>query len=289
MRDGILSLILTVISRAIFRRDRHNGKMTRILDAFSFAEQRLILQSGGRRLSAVYVPAGNDAPAVLICHGIGEVVEYWGRVQEAFQQMGVSSLVFNYSGYGESSGTITAAHCEEDVIAAHRALIDRGHRSIVLLGFSLGTGISCAAASRVDVDGLVLCEAFSTFREGAAAIGCPQWLTRTVPDVWDTAVRVCDLSVPVLVVHSDADELFPMTMAQRIAEACGPRGELIVVSGLVHDAPIYTATPVYWQPIADWIKRRPVEVGREESLAARNQSAVSGSSGDVESLPAPTS
>jgi uncharacterized protein len=289
VRDRVLSLILTVISREIFRRDRRNGKMKRILDAFSFADQRLVLQSGGRRLSAVYVSAGNDAPAVLICHGIGEVVEYWGRVQEAFREMGVSSLVFNYSGYGESSGAITAAHCDEDVIVAYRALVDRGHRSIVLLGFSLGTGISCAAASRVDVDGLILCEAFSTFREGAMAIGCPQWLTHTVPDVWDTAVRVCDVSVPVLVVHSDADELFPMTMAERIAEACGPRGELIVVNGLGHDAPIYTAASVYWQPIADWVKRRSVEAGKQESPLARNQSAVSGSSGDVESLPAPTS
>ena len=282
-------MILTVISRGIFRRDRNNGKMKRILDAFSFAEQRLVLESGGRRLSAVYVSAGIDAPAVLICHGIGEVVEYWGRVQEAFKKMGVSSLVFNYSGYGTSSGTITAVHCEEDVIAAHRALVDRGHRSIVLLGFSLGSGISCAAAFHIDVDGLILCEAFSTFREGAMAIGCPEWLTRTVPDVWNTALRVCDLSVPVLVVHSDADELFPMTMAERIAEACGPRGELIVVNGLVHDAPIYMATPVYWQPIADWVKRRSVEVGKEDSPVARSQSALSGSSGDVESLPAPTS
>lgn len=269
MRDRVLSLILTVISRLIFWRDRRNGKMKRILEGFSFTEEKLILQSGGRRLSTVYVSAGNDAPAVLICHGIGEVVEYWGRVQEAFQEMGVSSLVFNYSGYGESSGAITAAHCEEDAIAAYRALVDRGHRSIVLLGYSLGTGISCAAASHIDVGGLVLCEAFSTFREGAMAIGCPQWLTHTVPDVWDTAVRICDLRVPVLVVHSDADELFPMTMAERIAEACRPRCDMIVVNGFVHDAPIYTASPVYWQPILDWIKQRSVEVGKDESSSAR--------------------
>jgi uncharacterized protein len=289
VRDKILSLILTVISREIFRRDRRSGKMKRILDAFSFAEERFVLESVGRRLSAVYVSAGNDAPAILICHGIGELVEYWGRVQDVLKGMGVSSLVFNYSGYGASSGTITAAHCEEDVIAAYRALLDRGHRSIVLLGFSLGTGISCAAASRFDVDGLILCEGFSTFREAAMAIGCPQWLTRTVPDVWDTVVRVCELSVPVLVVHSDADELFPMTMAKRIAEACGLRGELIVVDGLSHDAPIYTATPIYWHPIADWVKRRSVEANKRGSLVVRSQSALSDSSGEVASLPVPSS
>jgi pimeloyl-ACP methyl ester carboxylesterase len=270
MRHKILSLILTGISRGIFRRDRRNGKMKRILDAFSFAEQRLVLESGGRRLSAVYVSAGDDSPAVLICHGIGELVEYWGPVQDVLKGLGVSSLVFNYSGYGASSGAVSSAHCEEDAIVAYRALIDRGHRSIVLLGFSLGSGISCAAASRIEVDGLILCEGFSTFREAAVSIGCPQWLTCTVPDVWDTVVRVCDLSVPVLVIHSDADELFPVTMAKRVVEACGPRGELILVGGLSHDAPIYTATPIYWQPIADWVKRRPVEAGKDEAMVSGN-------------------
>ena len=80
-----------------------------------------------RRLSAVYVSAGKDAPAVLICHGIGELVEYWGGVQDLLKGMGVSSLVFNYSGYGESTGRVSAAHCEEDAMAAYKELVDRGH------------------------------------------------------------------------------------------------------------------------------------------------------------------
>jgi pimeloyl-ACP methyl ester carboxylesterase len=289
MRLGILSFLLTVISRMLLRRDRLSGGMKRARGTFTFDEERIVIPSGDRRLSAVNVSAGDDTPAILICHGIGELVEYWGRVQGVLKEMGVSSLVFNYSGYGASSGRVSAANCEEDAIAAHRYLKDHGHRSSVLLGFSLGSGIGCAAASRIDVDGLILCEGFSTFREGAMAIGCARWLTHAVPDVWNTAGRVCDLSVPVLVVHSDTDELFPMTMAKRVAEACGTRGELMVVNGLSHDAPIYTATPIYWQPIADWVKRRSVESGKEKSLAERNQSALSGSSGDVESLPAPTS
>lgn len=237
-----------------------NGIMEQMLKAFTFAEQRMIIPSGNRRLSAVYVSAGDETPAVLICHGIGELVEYWGKVQTLLQGMGVSSLVFNYSGYGTSTGHLSTAHCEEDTMAAYRELAGRGHPSIVLLGFSLGTGVSAAVASRVDVDGLVLCEGFSTLREGAMAMGFPRWVTRIVPDAWDTVRRVCALEIPVLVVHSDVDGLFPLSMATSVAEACGGHGELVVIEGVSHNAPIFTPTEEYWRPIAAWVKQRALKV-----------------------------
>jgi uncharacterized protein len=256
MRQIFLSLLLTVTSRLLLHRDRMNGTMAIVFRRFSFDKERLILASGKRRLSAVYVSAGDDTPAVLICHGIGELVEYWGGVQSLLKEMGVSSLVFNYSGYGASSGTLSAAHCEEDAMAAYTELVARGHQSIVLLGFSMGSGVSCAVASRIDADGLVLCEGFSSLREAGSTMGFPRWLTLLVPNVWDTVCEVRKLEMPVLVLHSDVDGLFPLSMAKRVAEACGPRGRLIVVNGLTHNAPVFAPTEDYWRPIADWLKQR---------------------------------
>ncbi len=244
--------------------------MEQVLSAFSLDQERLIIPSGARRLSAVYVSAGEDTPAVLICHGIGELVEYWGRVQILLRDMGISSLVFNYSGFGTSSGTVSAAHCEEDAMAAYKELVDRGCQSIVLLGFSLGSGVGCAVASRIDLDGLVLCEGFSSFREAGSAMGFPQWLTRIVPNVWDTVHLVGELNVPVLVVHSDKDDLLPFSMAERVVEACGTRGQLVVISGLLHNAPIFAPTETYWRPIAEWVKQRSSEAVRESLPVARS-------------------
>jgi hypothetical protein len=270
MRQALLTLLLNATSRLLLRSDRMNGIMEQMLSAFTFARERLVIPSGKRRLSAVYVSAGEDTAAVLICHGIGELVEYWGRVQGLLKGMGVSSLVFNYSGYGTSTGHLSTAHCEEDAAAACRELASRGHRSIVLLGFSLGSGVGGAVASRVAIDGLVLCEGFSTLREGAMAMGFPRWVTRMVPDAWDTVHGVSALEMPVLVVHSDVDGLFPMSMAQRVAEACGPRGQLIVIKGVSHNAPIFTPTEEYWQPIAIWVKQRTAEVPAQKMPAARD-------------------
>jgi alpha-beta hydrolase superfamily lysophospholipase len=264
MRQAFLTLLLNVTSRMLLRSDRMNGIMEQMLSAFTFGKERLVILSGKRRLSAVYVSASEETPAVVICHGIGELVEYWGKVQGLLKGMGVSSLVFNYSGYGTSSGILTTAHCEEDAIAACSELAGRGHRSIVLLGFSLGSGVGGAVASRVDIGGLVLCEGFSSLREAAMATGFPRWVTRVVPDAWDTVHRVSTLEMPVLVVHSDVDGLFPLSMAQRVAEACGPRGTLIVINGLTHNAPIFAPTEDYWRPIAEWVKQRSSEIPAEK-------------------------
>ena len=269
MRQGVLSVLLTAISRAIFREDRQSGRMARILDGYRFSKERFVIESGRRGLSAVYVSARGsareDAPVILICHGIGELVEYWGGVQGLLRELGTSSLVFNYSGYGDSTGRISVENCEEDALAAYKTLVERGHRSIVLLGFSMGTGVGCAVASRMDVDGLVLCEGFSSLREGAMAMGFPRWMTLGVPDAWNTANCIGELRMPVLVVHSEEDGLFPLSMADRVAKACGGRGELLVIPGMSHNAPIFEPTEEYWEPIAEWAKAWSSEISATRS------------------------
>ncbi|HEY2039121.1 MAG TPA: alpha/beta fold hydrolase [Edaphobacter sp.] len=232
--------------------------MGRQLNGFLLQQERFLLSSGARSLSAVYVSAGEGAPVFLICHGIGERVEYWGGVQCLLREMGISSLVFNYTGFGASRGRVRVAHCEEDVRAAWEYLIGSGSKEIFLVGFSLGTGIAAAAAHPlrgVPMKGIVLCEGFSCLREASTVAGLPRWLTAVAADTWSTEMTVCDLKIPVLVVHSDADSLFPVSMAQRVANACGERGELMIVNGLEHNEPIFSAPESYWGPIVEWAKR----------------------------------
>jgi uncharacterized protein len=71
--------------------------------------------------------------------------------------------------------------------------------------------------------------------------------------------------MPVLVVHSDEDGLFPLSMAEQVAEACGENGELLVIRGVSHNAPIFAPTEEYWQPVADWVKERSTGVITERA------------------------
>ena len=132
--------------------------------------QRHQIQSGRHHLDAIFVtPAALPCrAALLICHGIGETVEDWHGVQQMLAAEGVASLVFDYAGYGRSSGWVTAQQCERDACAAFAYLEGLTPAApISVLGFSLGSGVACAVIDKLTARTLVLCAAYTSFREAA--------------------------------------------------------------------------------------------------------------------------
>ena len=122
-----------------------------VIPGLSLSKHTIV--SGKSRLDAVYAePAdrlGRARPprtSLLICHGIGEIVEWWLPLQRLLAEYGVASLVFDYSGYGRSTGRISARQFEDDAVAAFGYLESlRPGEPVSVLGFSLGTGVAAAA------------------------------------------------------------------------------------------------------------------------------------------------
>jgi uncharacterized protein len=266
-RLRFLSWMLAAVSGALIFRGRLLG-VTRRLRRHD-AQEEFFVASGTRKLACAYLPVAAQRPAVLLCHGIGETVEHWSAVQALFHDHGIGSMVFDYSGYGKSSGQLRAEYCHDDLVAAYADLRTRvgPETPVFLLGFSLGSGIAAHAAGELypPIMGLFLCEAFDSFRHAACAAGVPRWLARTVPDIWTTMATMERVQMPVWVVHSDGDRLFPLEMPRRITEACGRWGELIVVPGLGHDEPYLTAANAYWRPVLERILASPGRSGPDAS------------------------
>jgi uncharacterized protein len=199
----------------------------------------------------VVVPA---RAAVLLCHGIGETVEQWFGVQQLLAANGVASLVFDYSGYGKSTGRPHWEQFELDAIAAFVALKELAPSlPISVLGFSLGSGVAIAAIDRLGAQRLILCEAFTSFRRAAVSIGIPRAFARLVPPIWHAQQRLAECKVPVLIVHGEKDRLFPVAMARELAGWCEPRAEVVLVPNTTHNQPFSRPHISYWGPIIDWI------------------------------------
>lgn len=210
------------------------------------------IRSGENLLDAVFVePASGRAKAgVLICHGIGETVRHWESAQRLLASEGVASLVFNYSGYGRSTGRIHALQFERDAMAAfHRLKQLLPSVPLSLLGFSLGSGIAAAIVTKLSVQRLILCAAFPSFREAAGRL-MPKAIACLLPAIWRTEEALRSCCVPVLIIQGEADRLFPAHMARELARACGGPCELVLVPKLSHNAPIYQPQSSYWALIA---------------------------------------
>ncbi|AOY96629.1 hypothetical protein BKK79_34475 [Cupriavidus sp. USMAA2-4] len=224
---------------------------------FGVPSQQSTFDSGDRTLHASFVRAAErDAPALLVYHGDDESLSDWARAQALLYRAGISSFVFDYSGYGASSGHPTVRHLEEDGRQAYQrflAATAEAPRRYVL-GYSLGTGVLLGLIDtlRPAPAGVVIAAGFSSARAAAVATGIvPPWLAPLLPNPWDNEARVHELGLPLLLVHSRSDEVIPFAQAERLARAATGPHRLLALDGLVHNAAIEAdEAAIFWSPIA---------------------------------------
>lgn len=255
----VFSAAVTCIARGAIWRDRALGRLRRMrrqAGEWTHPLSRRLIPSGGRQLDAVLMkPHDEPRAALLICHGIGETVEYWIPVQHLLASRGIASLVFDYSGYGKSRGAVDWRRCEEDSVAAFEHLKALTIAPVSLLGFSMGSGIATAILERTMPERLVLCAAFTSFREAARSMGVPRPCTVALPAIWAGEAALRAWRRPLLVVHGERDRMFPLAMARKLAEWGEPAAKLVVAPGHRHNEPFYRPRMVFWGPVADWLTR----------------------------------
>lgn len=255
----LFTTVLTCTSCVAQMRDRLFGRIPRFrpeCDAVCARQQAI--RSGKNLLDAVFVEPAASRPqsAVLICHGIGEVVAQWFPIQRILAESGIASLVFDYSGYGRSTGFPDWLQFEEDAVASFGILQQLAPGvSISLLGFSLGTGVAPAILNRVTPDRLILCGGYSSFRKASRAVWIPRIFAAIVPPIWSAEEALHDCRLPILVVQGEHDRLFRMQMAQDLVACGGAQAELLVLPARSHTEPFYAPKAEYWGPIINWIQK----------------------------------
>ncbi|HEY1576881.1 MAG TPA: alpha/beta fold hydrolase [Terracidiphilus sp.] len=248
---------LTIASRLVQMRDRLSGRVPQSRpECPGISVTQHAIRSGKNTVDAVYVEPADIPPqsAILICHGIGEIVPQWFPIQRIFAESGIASLVFDYSGYGLSSGRPDWLQLEQDAISSFQLLQNVAPGlPITLLGFSLGTGIAPAILNRVTPDRLILCAGYTSFRRAARAAWIPSFMSFLVPPIWSAKEALCACDLPILVVQGTRDRLFRMDMAQDLVACCGSRAELLTLPARSHNEPFYNPQPHYWGPIVNWV------------------------------------
>lgn len=276
MRQLVFNLAIHGVGRALLARDIAFGwaRVNWRIDPKAAGVSRHRIASGKNTLDAVLVkPAKTEARAsLLLCHGIGETVQRWHKVQQLLAANGIASLVFDYSGYGRSSGVFGAEQSEADAIAAFHFLKELlPSLPVSVLGFSLGSGVAAAILPQVEARSLLLCAAYTSIRDAAESAGLPKWLIPGVPPIWRAADVLCASKVPLMIVHGEHDRLFPTEMADQLKACSTSCAELILVPGLTHNEPFHRPTIEYWGPIisfldaleqADGVQEQPSLQGR---------------------------
>jgi hypothetical protein len=189
----------------------------------------------GERLDAWFVPVSQAHGVVLFLHGNAGNLSHRMDSIAMFHRLGYAVLIFDYRGYGRSSGKPSEAGLHRDAETAW-AYLTRARgiapENIVLFGESLGGALAAHLAARQRPGALVLSSVFTSAPDLAADLypWLPaRWLVRLR---YDTRAALARADCPVLVAHSPDDEIIPYHHGQELfAAAPGPKMFLALAGG----------------------------------------------------------
>ncbi len=183
-----------------------------------------------------------DGPTILLTHGWGDSRVTMLRRADALARHADRVVMWDMAGHGEATGLCSLGLREAEDLGRLIAELRRdGGPAVVLYGYSLGAGVSIAAAAAAGPESVRAVIAEAPYRLAAtparavlSAAGLPWrwnlpvalWWIGLRHGGWDLFDRVrlaATLRTPVLVIHGERDAVCPVADGQAIAEAADGR------------------------------------------------------------------
>jgi len=186
--------------------------------------QDVVLTSAtGDTIHCWYFPRDKSDRVILYSHGNGANLSGWGMAMFYWQLVCDSSvLIYDYPGYGRSSGSPNEAGCYAAAAAAWDWLTNKqsiAPENIMLVGESLGGAMAIDLALHHPHRALVLTKAFTSIPDMASAM-FPWFPGRYLAqNRFDNLDKIHNCKGPVFIHHGRRDTLVPFSHGEQLFAA----------------------------------------------------------------------
>ncbi len=166
------------------------------------------------KIPVVYYHVCDSYPTMIICHGNAVDI---GRIDvlSIAALFKVNVCAFDYAGYGLHSCEYSSEYdCKKDVEAVYNHLTDKYNvnaSNIIIYGRSLGTGVACHLATKIDAMGLILISPLLS----AAKVVTDWWIPG---DIFENYKIAPQIKCPTLIIHGNRDEVIPYSCGQQLSK-----------------------------------------------------------------------
>jgi len=188
----------------------------------------------GYKTHGWYIPCEEAKGVVLFSHGnAGNIADRLESVG-IFRKLRLDVLVYDYGGYGKSTGKPSEERCCNDALAMWQYLIKErkcSPQNIILFGRSLGGAVTADLATRVDCAGVILESTFLSTIDVARDVF--SWFPERFAkrNEFYTKRKVKNIKSPVLVIHSPQDTVVKYYHGKKIFELLETEKEFLEITG----------------------------------------------------------
>jgi len=221
-------------------------------------EEVLIQVTEEVRVFGWFVDAGPKKPVLLWCHGNAGNIAH--RLENLFDlyRGGLSVFLFDYRGYGKSTGSPSESGLYADALASYEYLIrERGvvPERLVIFGRSLGAAVAGEVATQRAAAGLILESAFPSMQSMADEhyLGLPaNWF---VDAEYNLSQKLSNIAIPTCIIHGEYDRIVPITLGRQVYESARHPKTWYMVPRAGHNDVPYLGGRSYYRQIFSFIHK----------------------------------
>lgn len=181
-----------------------------------------------------FIQAEDARGTMLFFHGNAGNISHRLDSIRIFNTLGLSILIMDYRGYGQSEGKVSEAGTYLDAEAAWQYLVEDKRidpQTIILFGRSLGGAVAAHVAEKHTPGALVVESAFTSVPDMAARL-YPVFPVRLLARFkYDTRKALASVSCPVLIIHSPDDEIITFENGRLLFAAARPPKSFLEIQG----------------------------------------------------------
>lgn len=199
-------------------------------------EEIIIHTKDQKKLNSVLFKSQDPEGVIFYLHGNGGSINGWGKVAEFYNSMNYDVFILDYRGYGKSEDKISSKdQLFSDVELAYDELAKRyPENKIIILGYSLGSGLASKLASQKNAKLLILqAPYFSIEDEMSQKFSfLPKFLLKYN---FETNEYLKTVKSPVIIFHGDKDEVINYKSSLKIRNNFKKGDTLIILKNQSHN------------------------------------------------------
>jgi len=210
-------------------------------------EDVTIKTKDGQAINAWFVPMKDAKVTVLFCHGNGGNLSDRIYRIKFFHGAGFNFLMFDYRGYGRSTGVPSEQGFYCDAQAAYDYLASRKDvqkDKIVVYGVSLGGPVAAQLCLKRKVAALILENSLVSLMNQAQNMFPFLPMSIIITQKYDTLSKIKNIYIPKLIVQGMDDEVVSFEDIRSLYRQSAPPREFVAYEGK-HDAEDFDVSDTY--------------------------------------------